>query len=228
MKVSELMTKDVVTVERQSTLKEVAELLAGRRISGVPVVDRPRRVVGVVSEADIAEKEAAVDRPRGVVDWLLARGTSPRLEARTAGEAMSSPPITLRPDRDVAEAARLMIEQGVNRLPIVDAEGTLVGIVTRADLVRAFIRSDAEIEHELLEDVVLGNLGIDPDTVETSVNEGEVTLTGEVDTKADAGLLETFAARVPGVVSVRSELRWRREKPRLPRSQPYVPIPPRR
>lgn len=228
MKVSEVMTTEVVAVEPESTLKEVAELLAGHRISGLPVVDRTRRVLGVVSEADILQKEAGEDRRRGLLGRLLARERPAQLEARTAGEAMTSPPITLRPEREVAEAARLMLEREVNRLPVVDAEGRLVGIVTRADLVRAFARPDAEIERELREDVVLDTLWIDPATVELSVQNGEVTLAGEVDTKADARLLESFAVRVPGVVSIRSRLRWRRDEPRLPRSQPFVPIPPRR
>lgn len=228
MNVSEVMTKEVVAAEPGTTLKEVAELLSRHRISELPVVDGTRRVLGVVSEADILRTEAEEDRRHGLVGRLLAKDRPAKLGARTAGEAMTSPPITLRPERDVAEAARLMIERDVNRLPVVDAEERLVGIVARADLVRAFARPDAEIEHELREDVLLDTLWIDPATVEISVQGGEVTLEGEVDTKADARLLETFAARVPGVLSVRSKLRWRRTRPRLPRSQPYVPIPPRR
>jgi CBS domain-containing protein len=121
-----------------------------------------------------------------------------------------------------------MAEQGVNRLPVVDAHGALAGIVTRADVVRAFVRSDAELERELREEVAVGTLWIDPADVWITVDEGQVRLAGEVDTKADAELFEYFASRVPGVVSVRSTLRWRIDKPRLPRSDPRVPAAPRR
>ena len=109
---------------------------------------------------------------------------------------------------------------------MLDQTGTLVGIVTRADLVRAFVRSDEEIEHELRDDA-LRTLWIDPDRLEIGVEQGEVTLAGELDTKADAEPLEQFASRVPGVVAVHSRLRWRVEKPKLPRSDPRVPQPPR-
>jgi CBS domain-containing protein len=228
MKLGELMTKDVVAVSPETPLREVAELLARHRISGVPVVDEERRVVGVVSEADIVRKEAGEELRSGLLAWILSEKHPGRLEARTAGEAMTSPPLTAPPERDVAEAARLMTQRQVNRLPVVDPLGQLIGIVTRADLVRAFIRSDEEILRELRDDVVLGVLWIDPARIEISAKDGEVTLAGEVDTKADAVLLERFAARVPGVVAVRSQLRWRVDEPRLPRSDPRVPQPPPR
>lgn len=210
MRVQDVMTSEVVSVAPEATLKEVAGLLASRRISGVPVVDAAARVVGVVSEADILRKEAG------------------GLDARTAGEAMSTPAIVIGRTRDVAEAARLMTERAVNRLPVVDDEENLLGIVTRADLVRAFVRSDDEIARELREDVFLATLWIDPATVEIRVENGEATLSGEVPTKADAQLLEHFAARVPGVVSVRGDLRWRVDEPRLPRTDPRVPATPMR
>ena len=227
MKVRDVMTEGVVSVSPDATLKEVAELLSGHRISGLPVVDGERRVVGVVSEADIVRREAGDDRTRGVLGWLLLERPPARLDARTAGEAMTSPPIVIRPDRDVADAARLMTEQVVNRLPVVDADQRIVGIVTRADLVRVFVRSDEEIARELRDDVLVDTLWIDPASVEITVENGDVALTGEVATKADVRLLAHFASRVPGVVSVRSELRWRVDEPRLPQSDPRVPAPPR-
>jgi CBS domain-containing protein len=215
MKVEDVMTRDVITVERQAPLKAVAETLAARRISGLPVVE-DGRLLGVVSEADILEKEAAEQRP-SALDRLLGRERpGPKKAARTAGEAMTSPPVTVPPGRDVAHAARLMVERGINRLPVVAEDGRLVGIVTRADLVRAFVRSDDEIARELREDVVVGTLWLNAKDLDISVEGGEVRLAGEVDQKADAELLERFAARVPGVVSVRSELRWRLDEPKQP------------
>ena len=226
MKISEIMTSDVLAVAPETPLKEVAHLLSDHRISGVPVVDGERRVVGVVAESDIVRQEQGAERERG----LLARvvdGPPVRLEARTAAEAMNAPAVAVRPDDEVAEAARLMTQHGVNRLPVVDDAGELAGIVTRADLVRAFARPDAEIERELREEVLLRTLWIDPAAVRVSVTDGEVALAGDVEQKADAELLEYFASRVPGVVSVRSELAWSLEDPRPPASDPHVPAPPR-
>ena len=226
MKVEDVMTRDVVTVDRQTSLKAVAEILATNRISGLPVVE-DGRVLGVVSEADIVEKEAGEPSP-GALERLRGRTrASAKSSARTAGEAMTSPALTISPLYDVARAARLMAERQINRLPVVAEDGGLLGIVTRADLVGAFARSDAEIARELREDVVVGALWMDPQGLEIAVENGEVTLAGEVDQKPQAELLERFAARVPGVVSVRSELRWRMEKSKVPGSDPHVPQPPR-
>ncbi len=210
MRVDEVMTTDVVTVAPETTLKEVAALLSGRRISGVPVCDADGRVLGVVTEADILWKELGLGPGRGVLERLLERasGEDTRVGARTAGEAMSAPPITVAPDAPVAHAAELMIEHGVNRLPVV-AGDTLVGIVARADLVRAFTRSDEEIAREIGDDVLLRTLWVDPDSVSLAVVDGDVTIAGEVENRTTAELVEAYVRRVPGVVSVISRLTWR-------------------
>lgn len=225
MKIEDVMTRDVITVAPESSLKAVGEKLAVHRISGVPVVD-DGRVLGVVSEADILEKEAVEPQQSLGRRLRRAKPAGAKKSARTAREAMTSPAVTLTPQALVAQAARLMVERGINRLPVVSEEG-LVGIVSRADLVRAFVRSDQEIERELREEVAVKTLWMDPAELEISVQGGDVTLGGEVDLKADAELLERFAARVPGVVSVRSRLRWRVD-PKLPRADPRVPQPPPR
>lgn len=233
MKVREVMTQDVVTIGPEASLKDVAEILAERRISGLPVVDEERKVVGVVSEADILVKEQGPEPQHdGLIGWLLkgGRADEDKLAARTAGEAMTSPPITIGAERQVSEAARLMVEHGIKRLPVVDSDGRLAGIVTRADLVKAFARPDTEIEREIREGVVRQTLWIEDDTLEVTVTRGEVTLAGRVDRKSDAELLALFAARVPGVISVRSTLEWEWDdrKAAVPGSDPHVPIPPRR
>ena len=157
MRIKDLMTTDVLTVRVTTQLKDAARLLAEHRISGLPVVDDDGRVLGVLSEGDILYKETGMkDRP-GFFERLLsgpATGFELKLAARTVGEAMSAPAVTIGPTRPVTVAATTMIDEGVNRLPVVNDEGRLVGIVTRADLVRAFVRSDAEIEHEIREDVI--------------------------------------------------------------------------
>jgi CBS domain-containing protein len=225
VKVAEAMTRDIVTVSPQTPLKEAAELLARHRISGLPVVDESS-VVGVLSEADIVARSTGSRESRSLIrEFLSTRDPGPEMGAASAGEAMTSPAITIAPERLVAEAARVMVERGVNRLPVVDGS-QLVGIVTRADLVRAFVRPDDELEREIREDVA-GALWIDPSQLEITVENGAVTLAGEVERRVDADLLERFAAAVPGVVSVSSDLKWRLDEPKLPPGDPRVPRPPR-
>lgn len=164
MRIEQVMRRPVATVTVETSLKEVAAILTSRRISGLPVCDADGRVVGVVSEADILRKEEGVAPAQGsLFDRLIGRSDRyvEKMSARTAGEAMTSPAITIDAGQEVAEAARLMIEMGVNRLPVMKA-GELVGIVTRADLVRAFNRSDEEIEREIREDVLMHTLWIAP------------------------------------------------------------------
>jgi CBS-domain-containing membrane protein len=208
MKVEELMQRDVVTVTPGTSLKVVAGLLLELRISGLPVVDADGEVLGVISEGDIVAKEqgTALASPHRL-RWLFRgdeRGGD-RRDARDAGDAMSAPAITVDPLRSIADAARLMTEHGVKRLPVV-SQGKLVGIVTRSDLVRAFTRTDAEIELEIRDDVLLGSLWIDPTRVRLTVTNGEVTLDGRLETRTQAEILAAYVARVPGVVSVDDSL----------------------
>jgi CBS domain-containing protein len=210
MHVADVMTRKVKTVPPDATLKEVAAILTELRVSGLPVVESGR-VVGVVSEADILLKERGPKPERHrLLGHVLADGDplAAKLEARTAGEAMTSPAVTITPDRSVARAASLMIERAVNRLPVVDDDGAIVGIVTRADLVRAFVRSDEEIAHEIRDDLILRTLWIAPERIKVEVANGEVRIDGHVDSEAEAALVGTFARQVPGVVSVTSGLTW--------------------
>lgn len=214
MNVADLMTKKVLTVGVFTSLKGVASLLVEHGISGVPVVDDEGHVLGVVSEADILTKERtkpthsvvfATLHPDRIIDEEL------RLDARTAGEAMTTPAVTITPDRPVAKAAALMLDEGVNRLPVVESE-RLVGIVTRADLVRAFVRSDEEIQREISQDIVLRQLWLEPAQVAISVRGGHVTLRGDVDAEANVELLPVLVECVPGVVSVTADLAWKESR----------------
>jgi CBS domain-containing protein len=210
MKVQDVMTRDVTTVAPDTPLKDVARVLTDLGVSGVPVVEGGA-VVGVVSEADILVKERGVQPPHHrLVGLLFSEGVDigDKLRAVTAGQAMTSPAITIAPGRGVSEAAGRMIDAHVNRLPVVDADGALVGIVTRADLVRAFVRPDEEIAREIREDVVLRTLWIAPEQLTIGVVRGVVQLGGHVGSRADAELAESLARRVPGVVSVEASLTW--------------------
>lgn len=219
MNVRDVMTTEVVTVEPETSLKEVAAILVDRRISGLPVVDGEGELIGVVSEGDLLVKERGPMEQKGLFAWLTEDWFA-RPDARTAGEAMTSPAVTIAPWRPVSAAAAQMLDAGVKRLPVVDAEGRLVGIVTRADLVRAFVRSDAAIEQEIREDVLGRSLMLEtPGTVTVAVEDGKVTLGGTVPTRTYAELATTLVAKVPGVTELQSSLRWREDNP----DRPYVP-----
>jgi CBS domain-containing protein len=210
MTVRDVMTVNVASVGPDASLKQVAELLVERGISGVPVVDADRRVLGVVSEADIIVK--AVTRPAAgnILAQLSGREDADerRLNATTAYEAMTEPALTIEADRPLSEAARVMIDAGVNRLPVVVDE-CLIGIVSRADLVTAFVRPDEDIQEELLVLVAAGGMPVSPADVHLAVDGGRVAVTGSVDSPATAARLEASIRHVPGVVSVdRSGLTW--------------------
>jgi CBS domain-containing protein len=207
MKVKHLMTRDVVTLTPDTPLKDAASVLSTRKISGVPVVDESGSVVGILSEADILAKESGKEERGGLLGWLLESDIvlGDKVRAKTVGDAMTAPAITIGPNRPVHEAATRMIAESVNRLPVVE-NGKLVGIVTRADLVRAFARTDAEIAEEIESEILKRTLWLEPGAVTVEVSEGVVHLEGEVETETDAELLPVFVARVPGVVSVEAAL----------------------
>lgn len=208
--VAEVMTRDVITVGPDMPLKEAATVIAERGVSGVPVCEEDGTVVGVLSESDLLVKQSGA-RPRGGLFSLLAESREPadlvKAHAHTAGRAMTAPAITIAPDATVTEAARLMSERNLNRLPVVDA-GRLVGIVTRADLVRAFVRSDAEIEEEIRRDVLERTLWAEAGQVELEVRRGTVTLRGALPRRSEVELLERLVRRVPGVITVASSVAW--------------------
>jgi CBS-domain-containing membrane protein len=211
--VRDVMTTSVLDVRPATPLKEVARLLVEHRISGLPVVDDAGAVVGVISEADLLAKE---QDPGTLAHRPLARifGESDeqrhqraKAEARTAGDAMTAPAITIDASRSIHQAAGVMIERRVNRLPVV-ADGRLVGIVTRADLVRAFIRSDEQLAETIRADVLLGALWIDPEQFAVDVADGVVTIRGSVDRRSTAAMITQMVEMVPGVVAVNADVAW--------------------
>lgn len=211
MKVSQLMQRDVVTISPDASLKEAAAVLVEHGISGLPVCLPDGRVVGVVSEADILVKEQGIATgvSVGLVGRILeqAYGDAERLDAMTVRDAMTTPVITIESREPVSVAAGLMTSSRVKRLPVVDGN-RLVGIVTRADLVRAFVRSDDEIEQEIRDDVLLDTLWMSPSSLAVEVEGGVVTVRGHVETETLSEIASAYVRRVPGVVSVRSELVW--------------------
>jgi CBS domain-containing protein len=198
-RVRDVMTTSVVTVDRITPYKEIARLLTEHRISGVPVLTMGRHVAGVVSEGDLLA--AQVRGTGGRWRWLTGRKEHQGL---VASQLMTSPAITIHPDASLGAAAGLMSAHHLRRLPVVDPEGKLLGIVSRRDLLSVFLRPDAEIARqarEILTEVLPGA----PGGVEVAVRNGVVTLTGEPELAADNDLIQValrLTRDVDGVVDV--------------------------
>jgi CBS domain-containing protein len=231
MKVGDVMTTPVVSVRPEVPLKEVARLMVEHMVSGIPVVEADGRVVGVVSEADFLVKQRGAEAVRRrPLAWLLGESratlaTLSKVAAVAAREAMTSPAITIGADRPVREAADLMVERRVNRLPVVDAAGVLVGIVTRADIVRGFVRPDEELARVIRDEILVKALWMDPHEIDLKVTHGNAELRGTVDRRSTAEVLAHLAAQVDGVVSVTSELTWRLDDSRLEADKPDMLFP---
>jgi CBS domain-containing protein len=173
------------------------------------VVDADNRPIGVVSEADLLPKaEHLVPLPRQPWDRPRGGRDRARLEAAVAADMMSSPVVTVTPQATIAMAAHRMREASVKRLVVVDEHGRVAGIVSRADLLRVFVRDDDEIRRDVVDGVILRWLWIDPVTVGVSVEDGVVTLTGTVERRSDAELLVELAGGVEGVSSISSTLEY--------------------
>ena len=211
MRVSDVMTRSVVAVPPDMPLRDVARLLQDHRISGVPVIE-DGSCIGVVSEADLLVKQLGRSIGRRMpIEWILGErhdaAERRRRAATTAREAMSSPAVTIDEDRPVREAAALMVDQHVNRLPVV-REGRLTGILTRSDLVRAYLRLDAEILRVVREAILRETMWVDPDSISVTVHEGIVYLAGMVDRRSTARIIEKLVGLADGVGRVFSTLEW--------------------
>jgi CBS domain-containing protein len=212
MKVRDVMTSEVVSVVPAMRLKDLARLLLDRRISGAPVVDEAGDIVGVISETDLLAKE--VGRPlsrRTPLDWIFGERPNPseqrRREATTVEQAMSAPAMTVEADRPLREAAAIMVDRAVNRLPVIE-KGRLVGIITRADLVRAYVRRDEDVLRTVRDDVVRRTMWLDPDDLRVTVRDGVVRIAGTVDRRSTATILEKLIGLVEGVDGVANYLTW--------------------
>jgi CBS-domain-containing membrane protein len=206
--VNDVMTTTVVAVKRGASYKEIAALLRKYRVSAFPVLDDDQRVIGIVSEADLLAKEALNADRGGAITAMVHHKELQKADGVTAGDLMTSNVVTVKPDDTVEQAARLMYHLQVKRLPVVNAGGYLVGIVSRADLLTVFDRPDGEIRAEIVNDVILHEFLIDPALFTVTVADGVVTIQGTPET-ADLGRnLMNRIRHVAGVVAVRDELSW--------------------
>lgn len=204
MRVLDIMSIDVLTASPDDSLKAAARQMVERGVSGLPVVNADGTLVGIITEADFMEREA--DRaPRGLLDALMHKSGAV-VEAETVGEVMSTHPIVIYPEASVTEAARVMSHHHVKRLPVVNDEGVLQGIISRGDVVTVFTRPDDVIEDEIREDVIDRVLLLDADSLDVTVTEGVVQLSGTLPTRTDKRLLEEMVRRIDGVVRTESDV----------------------
>jgi CBS domain-containing protein len=197
MRVVDLMTSDVITASPDTPIKAAARLMVRNKVSGLPVVDENTKVVGIITEADflrleVAREEADDPKPIERVEQVMNRSV-----------------LTITPDATVAEAARTMVVNDINRLPVTDTNGKSLGIISRLDVVAAFTRPDEIIEDEIREDLLRRVLFVDPDDISVDVTNGVVTFSGEIGTRNEARLLAELARRLDGVIKVDNALTWR-------------------
>ncbi|MFJ4850770.1 MULTISPECIES: CBS domain-containing protein [unclassified Streptomyces] len=219
--VGDVMTREVITAGLDTPVKNIAVLLDRNEVSAVPVIDAARHVVGLVSEADLIHKEAARPDPHGhLAQTQRTPADQHRLAAETAQAVMTSKLFSAHPEWTVPEAARAMEEHHVRRLPVVDEGERLIGIVSRSDLMSVFLRADTAIREEIVDEVLRHALWLDPRDISVEVEDGVVTLRGEVERKSMIALLDRLCWSVEGVVAVHTVLDYGVDDPDVPTADP--------
>ncbi|TMR35819.1 CBS domain-containing protein [Nonomuraea zeae] len=215
--VQDVMTTDVAAVNQTASFHTVAELLISKGVSGMPVLDDDNHVIGIVSEADLLAKEEFKERYYGddyrpplrarIRHTAGSEGSGFRKSlGETAGDLMTSPAHVTDANAPVVTAARLMDRYGVKRLPVVDPDGRLIGIVSRRDLIKVFLRPDRDIEQDVREAV-----RTDLHSMDVTVADGIVTLSGTLAEHSQAVTAGRLAENVDGVVAVHDTLTWKHD-----------------
>jgi len=189
--VGEVMTHAVIAVGRDATFQEILDTLQRWKVSAVPVLAGDGRVVGVVSEADLL---AAEDREKGHTEGL------------TAGGLMSAPAATVHADSPTTEAARAMARGRYKRLPVVDAEDCLIGIVSRSDLLKVHLRTDEDLADQVRFELLAVLKPEQASAVDVRATEGRITLIGTLPDASALPVLERLVRAVPGVVDAEVRL----------------------
>lgn len=216
--VKDVMSTHVIAVRQSAGYKEMAAMLRDQRVSAFPVIDDDNKVIGVVSETDLLAKEALEGTVPGTLQSLPRQHVRSQVNGVTAAELMTKPAVTIGPDKPVTDAARLMFTMRVKRLPVVSDDGTLIGIVTRSDVLSVYSRPDAQIQQQVIQDLILGTFPYDPDSFTVTVKDGIVTIEGTPETSR-VGLDIVDAIRhMEGVVAVRDRLSYPTDSSYLPRT----------
>jgi CBS domain-containing protein len=205
-KVADVMTKEVIVIHDTTPFKEMARLMAENGVRGLPVLGPDGHLIGMVSEEDLL---AAIDGGKSHLEWLVDGKRGDPAGDVLAREVMTGDVVSITAEEPVDTAARVMLRNGVTRLPVVDGTARVIGIVTRTDLLRPFLRQDEAIQEEIVEDILLETMWMDPSTIEVKVDGGVVTLSGTVETKSTKEVMEKLVHRVDGVVGVKNLVDYR-------------------
>jgi CBS domain-containing protein len=208
--VRDVMTRRVVTARPTTGFKELAQKMTAEQVSALPVVDEEGRPIGIVSEGDLILKEEFAPgrmRPQ-LFGRRRDRTARTKAEGLDAAKVMTSPVVCVHPTATLAEAARLMHRRGVKRLPVVGDDGRLMGIVSRADLLKVFLRSDAEIHRDALDAIIAILSAGETGRISFDVRDGVVSLKGQVERSSLIAPLVRVVQRVDGVVGVDSRLSY--------------------
>lgn len=210
--VADVMSTDLVVATRSTPYKELIRRMRERRVNALPVVDPNGRLIGIVTDTDLALKQEY--RPVGqapVLEEPQQRRQQYKATATLAEECMSEPVAVVGPDVTIPSAARLLHREGVHHLPVVDTDGRLIGIVTRRDLLGVFLTPDGEIRAKIRTGVLDVTLDVSEGDVDVQVHEGVVTLTGKVQRRSLAQEIVRLTNAVDGVVAVVDRLGYRRD-----------------
>ncbi|TWV56740.1 CBS domain-containing protein [Streptomyces misionensis] len=218
--VGDVMTRRVLALRTGAGFKDIVQAMRDWRVGAVPVLDDAGHVVGVVSEADLLPKEEYRDSDLDRYGRMRHLAELVKAEAATAERLMTTPAVTVAPDATLGQAARVMARARVKQLPVVAPDGALLGIVSRSDLLKVFLRGDAEIAEEVRREVVGHLFGPEAAGIRVEVHDGVVTLGGRVRETSLVPLAARLARAVPGVVDVRCALAG---PPRRPDLDPDLP-----
>ena len=214
--VADVMSTNVISANPQDSFAQLAMMLRNAAIRAVPVVDDDDRLCGVVSEADLMAAVAHAEggdarrwwRPR----HIRRRSPQAKAGATTAAELMTTDVETVSPATPLPAAARTMMDRQLSWVPVCDEAGRVVGVLGRRDVLTVFLRDDASIRAEIVDDILRYVLLADPSAVQVEVAGGVVTLTGELDTRLDTQVAVRLTERVEGVAAVVDQLRYRTDE----------------
>jgi CBS domain-containing protein len=205
--VKDAMTTQVIWVEQDTPFAAIAAALREYRVSAFPVLDEAGQVIGVVSESDLLAKLAlGGGEDQAAIAGILHQHQMEKARAVTAADLMTSPAATVSPDDTLEQAARLMYQRKVKRLPVVDADNHVAGIVSRADVLAFYDRPDVAIGEEIRNDIAVCESLADAGRFDVTVTDGVVTLTGRPRTRAQGLDIVRRTRHVQGVVAVRDRL----------------------
>jgi CBS-domain-containing membrane protein len=211
--VKDVMSTHVIAVRRSAQYKEMAAMLHSQRLSAFPVIDHDNKVIGVVSETDLLTKEALEGSMPRTVQGMTRQRVRSQVNGVTAADLMTEPAVTIGPDETVTDAARLMYSRRVKRLPVVNDDGTLIGIVTRSDVLSVYSKPDQQIRNEITEELILGTFRCDPARFTVIVKDGIVTVEGTPETTEVGFDIIDAVRHMEGVVAVRDRLTYPADPP---------------